>query len=154
VSIKCSFSVTRMWAFDSKLRRGARNPRTPAVRMTSERQSDLALEIPLDRSGLAENCRAFARDYAEGRGAANCESGSHELRMIQDVRGVQSNRQLLGLGKTERLRQVPIEIENTGAVQRTVPEGSDLSRSWIHQYIDRRSGRCVGQCVQRTEIGQ
>src|SRR5690349_7964690 len=60
-----------------------------------ERQSDLALEVPLHRSGLAENGRAFARDDAESRGAADSESGSHELWMIQDVRGVQSNRQLL-----------------------------------------------------------
>src|SRR5262249_41703938 len=139
--INFQFSVRR-------LRLAAQPPRN------LERQADLALEIPLDRGGLAENGRAFACDLAERRGADG-EIGSHELRMIQDVRGVQSNRQLLGLRETERLRDVPVEVEDAGAVQRTVPEVSDLSRSWIHQYIDgRSSGPCCGQGVQRTECTQ
>ena len=40
-----------------------------SLRESLERQADLALEIPLNRSGLAEDGSAFARDYAEGRGA-------------------------------------------------------------------------------------
>jgi hypothetical protein len=103
-----------------------------------EREAHLSLEVPLDRSWLAENCSALACDLAERRGGADGEIGSIGLRMIQDVCGVQSNGQCFGFAKTERFRDVPIQEEYAGPVERTVPERSDLSRSGIHQNVNDR----------------
>src|SRR5262245_49545 len=97
-----------------------------------ERHADLALEIPLDR-GTRETCSTLASDLAErqrhsgGRGADG-EIRSVGLRMIQDVRGIHSDRYLLTLGETERFLDVPIQKEYAEGVQRTVAERSNFPR--------------------------
>src|SRR5437667_11803988 len=94
-----------------------------------ESKSHLPLEIPLHRSGLAENRRALGQDLAERRrGAADSEIGSRKLRMIQDVRGIHPDRQHFGLGETERFRDVPIQEPRAERIYIAVAERSNFSR--------------------------
>src|SRR5262245_26833302 len=100
-----------------------------------KRAAQRSLEIPLHRSGLAENRRALGQDLAEPRsGAADSEIRSGKLRMIQDVRRIHPDRQRLCLADTERFLDVPIQEPCTERVDVAVPEISDFSRFRIDQY--------------------
>ena len=92
----------------------------------------------MDRSGLTENRRPLARNRPKDRRATDGEIGSNRLRVIQDVRGIHSDRQLLALRQLNGLLNVPIQEECAEGGQRAVPERSDFSRFGIHQYIDHR----------------
>jgi len=105
--------------------------------LSSECQAHLPLEIPLNR-GPRKSRSALAGNLAERCCGADREIRGIELRMIQDVRGIHSDRQLLALRQLNGLLNVPIQEECAEGGQRAVPERSDFSRFGIHQYIDHR----------------
>ena len=104
-------------------------------RSISESKSHLRLEIPLHWSGLAENRRALCQDLTERcSGAADSEIRSGKLRMIQDVCGIHSKRQLFALCDTDRFLDVSIQEPCSEGVDVAVSERPDFSRVRIYQY--------------------
>ncbi len=96
----------------------------------------MALESPLDRAA-AEDCVTLRGNLPKG-GAAHRKVWSRELRVVHDVGGVNSDRQLLGLAEPERLRNVRIKKDLSPGIQLAPSKRSVLPGLGIHQHIDSR----------------
>jgi hypothetical protein len=80
-----------IWGFsECRCLKGPENGPFSEVCQYSECKAQRSLEIPLDR-GTGERCSALAPDLAELR-SADGQIGGVRLRMVQNVRGIHSER--------------------------------------------------------------